>query len=289
MRKRAIYYFAVIVITVILIKVLPSPIADSDDFSKRAKISLREVGNQLLLANQDTTSLILPIKRSDDLRFEISFQNELSITPNTLVTIVKENLSTDFFPQNYQVEVLQCSDGEVAYSYEINQEEEKTIIPCASRVMPVAYYTIEVQFLKSVRGFSNRWFFGIVVLVFLILVEIYLRKRMSMQRKKRETPKYKTLGSFRFYPDQNKLIKEAEEIPLSKKECELLEIFVTNLNEVLKREDLTKRVWEDNGVFVGRSLDTYVSKLRKKLQEDDRIKITNVHGVGYKLEVNSKS
>jgi len=46
-----------------------------------------------------------------------------------------------------------------------------------------------------------------------------------------------------------------------------------------------KKVWEDNGVFVGRSLDTYISKLRKKLKDDDSIKLTNVHGVGYKLEV----
>ncbi len=89
----------------------------------------------------------------------------------------------------------------------------------------------------------------------------------------------------KFYPEQNKLVKEADEISLSKKECELLEIFVANPNQVLKREDLTKRVWEDNGVFVGRSLDTYISKIRKKLQEDDSIKITNVHGVGYKLEI----
>ena len=46
-----------------------------------------------------------------------------------------------------------------------------------------------------------------------------------------------------------------------------------------------KKVWEDNGVFVGRSLDTYISKLRKILKDDDAIRITNIHGIGYKLEV----
>jgi len=45
-------------------------------------------------------------------------------------------------------------------------------------------------------------------------------------------------------------------------------------------------VWEDNGVIVGRSLDTYISKLRKKLKDDASIKLINVHGVGYKLEIN---
>ena len=73
---------------------------------------------------------------------------------------------------------------------------------------------------------------------------------------------------------------------MSKKECELLAILIAHPNQIVKREVLTKKVWEDNGVIVGRSLDTYISKLRKKLKDDESIKITNVHGVGYKLEVN---
>jgi hypothetical protein len=273
------------VVVIIMIKVLPSSNMHADDFSKRAKISLREVGNQLLLANQDATSLILPVKRKDDLRFELSFQNALSITPDSLVMIVRDNLSATFFPQSYQVEVLQCSDGEVAYSYEINEEEEKTIIPCESRVLPLGCYTIEIQFLHQKGSSLNPWILLIGVFIFLIAVEIFIRLRISKKRKEPRTPTYTRLGSFQFYPDQNKLIKEAKEITLSKKECELLEILVSHPNRVLKREDLTKRVWEDNGVFVGRSLDTYISKLRKKLQEDNRIKISNVHGVGYKLEI----
>ena len=103
--------------------------------------------------------------------------------------------------------------------------------------------------------------------------------------KESKNEKQAILGSFIFYPEQNKLMQKAKEITLSKKECELLEIFVANENLVVKREDLTKQVWEDNGVIVGRSLDTYISKLRKKLQEDTSIKLTNIHGVGYKLEV----
>ena len=102
---------------------------------------------------------------------------------------------------------------------------------------------------------------------------------------KEKHDEHTTLGSFRFYPQQLKLVKEAVEIGLSKKECELLEIFIAKPNQVITRDELTKKVWEDNGVFVGRSLDTYISKLRKKLSEDTAIKLTNVHGVGYKLEI----
>ena len=235
MRNRVIYYFAIFMVAVIFIKLLPSSNGNSDVFSKRAKISLREIGNQLLLANKDSASLVLPIKRMDNLRFEISFQNKLFITPDSLVIIVKESLQADYFPQNYQVEVLRCSDAEVAYSYEINEDAEKTIIPCASRVLPSACYTVEIQFLQEVVRFDNRWSILILILLVFVVVEIYLRKRTIKKEQAKRTPKYTTLGSFRFYPEQNKLIKEAKEIALSKKECELLEIFVSNANQVLKR------------------------------------------------------
>ncbi len=92
-------------------------------------------------------------------------------------------------------------------------------------------------------------------------------------------------GEFLFYVDQNKLIKQQDEIVLSTKECQLLEILSENINGVVKREELTKKVWEDKGVIVERSLDTYISKLRKKLKSEPNIRITNIHGVSYKLEV----
>ena len=119
----------------------------------------------------------------------------------------------------------------------------------------------------------------------IVVLGIVFYKNKSKNSVKSNNDNYASIGSFQFYPELNKLLKQAIEISLSKKECELLEIFVANPNQIIKREELEKRVWEDNGVVVGRSLDTYISKLRKKLKEDDSIKLVNVHGVGYKLEV----
>ncbi|NJM80401.1 MAG: helix-turn-helix domain-containing protein [Flavobacterium sp.] len=65
----------------------------------------------------------------------------------------------------------------------------------------------------------------------------------------------------------------------------MLTIFMAQPNQIIKREELTKKVWEDNGVFVGRSLDTYISKLRNKLKADASVRLINIHGVGYKLEI----
>ena len=254
-----------------------------NNFTERAKITLRQVGNQLLLSQKDSTSLVLPIKEIQENTFQISFQKDLGFEPNQLVAILKTNLEKGSISLNYIVEVKQCLDNEVAYSYQINADEEKTIIPCAGRNLPSKCYTIEVLFLRKSNSKKNLLFYILIPLILAFIYwKSYVKKKQNYIHIK-NTKEYKTIGSFTFYPEQNKLVKKAKEIALSKKECELLEIFIANANKVVKREELTKRVWEDNGVIVGRSLDTYISKLRKKLQEDTSIKLINIHGIGYKL------
>lgn len=253
-----------------------------NDLSEKVKIALRQVGNQLLLSNKDSTSLVLPIKKVDENIYKISFEKELKFEPSTLVVAIKKNFKKLTISSNYRVEVIQCLDNEVAYSYEINIDKEKTIIPCAGRFLPGKCYIIKIEFLGE-NVYKNRllfYFFIPIIIGFLYL--IFFNKKIHKTNK---NEKYTVLGAFIFYPEQNKLVKKAKEITLSKKECELLAIFIANANQVIKREELTKRVWEDNGVIVGRSLDTYISKLRKKLQEDSSIKLINIHGIGYKLEV----
>ncbi|WP_335973330.1 winged helix-turn-helix domain-containing protein [Gaetbulibacter jejuensis] len=254
---------------------------DENSFSEITKIALRDVGNSLLLSQNDSTSLVLPITNIDANKFELTFQEELSIVPDNLVDAVKNSFAKANLLNNYRIEVLQCSDNEVAYSYEMKNEEQNSIIPCMGRALPIGCYIIQVQFteLKQTSWIIYVLLFGGVILALWFLM------KLKKPKLKEDTLESYIIGKYEFYPDQNKLVKSASEIQLSKKECELLEIFYENLNAVVKRDELVKRVWEDQGVFVGRSLDTYISKLRKKLQEDDSIKITNIHGIGYKLEV----
>ncbi|TMM29822.1 winged helix-turn-helix transcriptional regulator [Polaribacter aestuariivivens] len=286
MKQKKFFSIFILAIVIFAIWSFTTPQENKTDFSERAKIVLREVGNQLLLSNKDSVSLILPIKKINDFKYQISFEKPLSFEPNTLVDILKQVIEKTHFHKKYRVEVIENSSQEVAYSYEVNNEEDKTIIPCTGRFLPENNYKIKVQFLGVKIASNSSWLFYIFIPI--ILGMFY--KRFYLHKTHQETSgntskNTKNLGTFQFYPEQNKLVKQAKEIPLSKKECELLEIFVANPNKIIKREELTKRVWEDNGVFVGRSLDTYVSKLRKILKEDENIKLINVHGVGYKLEI----
>ncbi|WP_452219703.1 winged helix-turn-helix domain-containing protein [Lacinutrix salivirga] len=260
---------------------------NEDGFTERVKISLRDVGNKLLLTTSDSTSLILPVVVIEDSKYQVSFNNSLSFDPADLVTLVKQSFKNAELPSHYRVEVIQCKDHEVAYSYQITKDEENTIIPCAGRVLPNNCYTIEVFFTKQNPPLRIKTLLYVVPLVLLFLLAIFYVKKthFKVETTTQQDTNFAAIGSYQFYPEKNKLVKAAQEIKLSKKECELLEIFYEHLNEVVKREELEKRVWEDNGVFVGRSLDTYISKLRKKLKDDASIKLINVHGIGYKLEV----
>jgi hypothetical protein len=252
---------------------------------EEVKVALRAVGNQLLLTQSDTTSLVFPVVEKSPKVFVLSFENALAFDPTDLNQITASVFDKANLPKSYFMEVIQCSDGEVAYSYKVTNQTEKNIIPCGGRIVPTGCYMIQLKFSSTIASKNDATFFYVLVsLVLVFLIVVFYSKYHSYHSEK-EHSSSKPLGSFSFYPEQNKLVKAAQEIPLTQKECELLSIFIEYPNQVVKREELTKRVWEDNGVIVGRSLDTYISKLRKKLQDDTSIKLINIHGVGYKLEV----
>ena len=285
--RRRYYLYGVLVLLFVIALFYKKTDNKQEQFSEKVKVALRIVGNQLLLAQQDSTSLVLPVIELEPSIYQIAFENELTFNPASLVTFIDDSFQQLKLPENYRTAVIRCVDKEVAYSYEMNVGNEITLIPCGGRLLPRGCYTISIRFinLKHAQSNSNiHWYLFLFLMVFFCIeVNLYFKNRSEVQMYGND--KFSALGSFRFYPEQNKLIKEALEISLSKKEGELLAIFVTNQNKVVKRDELTKKVWEDHGVIVGRSLDTYISKLRKKLESDVSIKITNVHGIGYKLEI----
>jgi hypothetical protein len=93
------------------------------------------------------------------------------------------------------------------------------------------------------------------------------------------------LGKFLFNVKNQRLLLGSEVISLTDKECKVLELLNNNFGELIPRETLMQKIWIDEGVITGRSLDMFVSKLRKKLSSDPELRITNVHGKGYKLEI----
>jgi hypothetical protein len=92
------------------------------------------------------------------------------------------------------------------------------------------------------------------------------------------------LGKFLFNVKEQQLLLGTEVIDLTDKECKVLGLLHKSFGELIPRDTLMQEVWFNEGVITGRSLDMFVSKLRKKLSGDPALRITNVHGRGYKLE-----
>jgi len=120
-----------------------------------------------------------------------------------------------------------------------------------------------------------------------LALRIYsLLKRAKPSLVTEELPETIQFGTFTFDYPNRMLCTPKENISLTKKEAEVLRMLAANLNNVVKREKVLTDVWGENDYFMGRSMDVYIARLRKKLAEDKSVSIVNVHRMGFKLEVN---
>jgi DNA-binding response OmpR family regulator len=110
-----------------------------------------------------------------------------------------------------------------------------------------------------------------------------LLKRVKIFDEKEES--VLAIGDYQFDTENFQLTHTAFQKTLTKKEALLLKMLTKGLNSVVPREDLLTAVWGQDDYFAGRSMDVFITKLRKYLSEDSRISIQNIHGIGFKLEV----
>jgi two-component system OmpR family response regulator len=112
-------------------------------------------------------------------------------------------------------------------------------------------------------------------------IEAILRRTSSSGATKKDDSY--TIGLYSFNPLKQILVFEDQTIKLTTKESELLELLCRHGNEILERNFALKTIWIDDNYFNARSMDVYITRLRKYLRKDLSVKILNVHGRGYKL------
>lgn len=247
------------------------------------EVVLRDIGHKLLLSAKDSSSRVLPVKKLNENKYQVSFQNNFSFISDSLINIVEREFEKNALAKGYIVHLRNCKQNETVFAFEIN-DKTGNLTPCRGRKLAVGCYVIEIDFLKTNR-FNFFWL--LLLIIPLGFIGFYIKDKF---RKKEgtapvsENTDYIPLGNFRFYEANNALIMENRSITLSEQETKALTIFAENINEIVEREKLMKEIWEDKGVVViSRNVDVLVSKLRKKLSGDNAIKIINVHGRGYKF------
>ena len=111
-------------------------------------------------------------------------------------------------------------------------------------------------------------------------IEAILRR---VQGKRRTENAIFKIGSYTYDPHKQTLQRGEEKTKLTTKESELLTLLYQHANDILQREYALKSIWIDDNYFNARSMDVYITKLRKHLRDDEDVEILNVHGKGYKL------
>ena len=289
------------------------------------KLVIRQIGHQLLLQAGDSSSRILPVEERANREYLIRFAAPFTFVPDTLVATVHRVVAANRLPSGYLVEVIDCSpSAEVIFGYRIYKDKTRNVVSCLGRRQEKACYNIRIRFTETEAAGMNPFSSGllagslIAILVSLLFSALYIRKRRTADKagnmpapgtstgitmdtpglqnmqpdlpveeiiQEVPTPTGIAIGNLLFFPESQQLVAGSSIILLTAKEAKLLNVFANAQQEIIDRDQLMKQVWEDEGVIVGRSLDMFVSKLRKKLQADPRVSILNVHGKGYKLVI----
>jgi hypothetical protein len=236
---------------------------------------------------------VLPIEQVSQNEYKIPFELPFTFKPDSLVNLIDQLMSSNKLSSNYIVQVVEEQSNKVMFGYAILGSKQSNIIPCNGRKQPSLQYGIHIQFQDSNTIPSKKLYIAGVgfLMIGLFLFGMQMRKRplplaTTVEHHDEELPHEKvSIGQYVFNMEEQSLMFHDQRIALSTKESKILRILALSQNQVVDRNRLQKEVWEDEGVIVGRSLDMFISKLRKKLELDAAVKIITIHGKGYKLEV----
>ncbi len=281
--KPFILFGSSIMIIAILIPAVAFISKENEIPEKHVEVVLRDLGHQLLLTAKDSSSRVLPVKKLNENIYQISFQNDFGFISDTLINLIQRTFQKNGLADNYIVNLRKCKQNETVFAFEINSHTGD-LTPCRGRTLEVGCYVIEMEFLKK-NKFNFFWL--LLLIIPLGFVGFYLKDTFRKKEEKEsilDNNDFIQLGNYKFYAADNVIKSETNSIALSEKETKALKIFAENINQIVERETLMKEIWEDEGIVViSRNVDVLVSKLRKKLSDDNSLKFINVHGRGYKF------
>lgn len=210
--------------------------------------------------------------------------------------IIKDNLEEAGFS------VINCPDGETAWEYYQKNNPDLCILDVnmpyrdgfslarkirqKSDRVPVLFLTAKSLEEDKLKGFASGGDDYIVkpfsMKELLSRIQVFLR-RSKMHVSSAENNF--TVGRFTFMMEELRLTHNEETIALTQREAELLEFLCHHPNKVLKREEILSNVWGKNDFFLGRSMDVFMTRLRKLLATEPAVSIETIHGVGYRFTI----
>ncbi|MCR9173528.1 MAG: winged helix-turn-helix domain-containing protein [bacterium] len=274
--------------------------ADQSSEEQRRAVLSRKVGDEVLLMIGDSVTIVDPVKQEGS-RYTISFATEFAFRPEVLTAVVDSVLQNGNIKSSYFLEVLNCSDNAIVYdTYRGGElQDSLDIVNCNTREYPKACYKIALTFyadeqpkvaaVEEEAGASPvfdpsdpySWFLFVGAALLLFSGYAYFKRKKEQSIAEHIIP----IGAYLFDQRSMHLTYNGETVELTSKEADLLFLLHSSKNQTVERDTILRIVWGDEGDYVGRTLDVFISKLRKKLADDPKIKIANIRGVGYRLVV----
>ena len=210
--------------------------------------------------------------------------------------VIKDNL------QDAGYDVTHCQDGEAAWQQFQKKEFDICLldinmpvrdgfslakkIRSISDVVPVIFLTAKSLQEDKLKGFQTGA--DDYITKPFSMEELLLRMDVFLRRTKKllsDTKEEYQIGKLRFVFTELKIFYDKEVITLTQRESDLLRFFALHFNKILKREEVLLHVWGKDDYFLGRSMDVFITKLRKYLKADPKIVLETIHGVGFRLHV----
>ncbi|HMS97815.1 MAG TPA: winged helix-turn-helix domain-containing protein [Saprospiraceae bacterium] len=260
----------------------------------KINLALRRTGHLLLKAKGDTTTAIPPVEEIKNGVWRLKLNQHFAY--KDLPEILHASFTMHGIQRNYDVAVIRCDDNKIQAGYNLNDYLVNKEVPCQERETNNNCQYIEVSFQKGQASLSSPYqYLWALLTPFAYFLWTRFQKR---QTNKRTIPNaipvemvaadrepLLQFGAFKLDFTGQKLLYGDTVHSLTYREAKLLHLFVTHANQILERSIIIEKVWADEGVLVGRSVDMFVSRLRKMLKEDATVQIVAVHGIGYRLEI----
>lgn len=252
---------------------------------RQIEIIMRTIGHEVMLAHGDSTSRVMPVKQEGDQYF-IQFDTDFVFRSSSLIEAVDKVVQRTDLVSNYLVEMQDCQTDKIIYSYQVKGEIDHNTIPCGSRAQPKACYLLRFLILEEDKIGLLAYASTNTILAFSTFLLIGIGWYNYQKKPEHQTDLHIIeIGNYVFDPRKMTLSLDNHSVVLSGKESDLLSFLHLSVNTTVERDDILRNVWGDKGDYVGRTLDVFVSKLRKKLIDDPSVKIANIRGIGYRLVV----
>ena len=274
--------------------------------SEHIQLALRRTAHLLLQQAGDSTSTIAPVEQTSSHKYLVKLEHNFNY--DSLPVFLQNSFDEYDITDKYDVAVRDCRFEALILGYTSFDFQQKGSVACQGRSQNAACLNFTVTFTPPFTNNRDASPIKSAILTYLLILLVglmalalaaipyfmaYYDKSRTISPPKDETPLLKDItdlhliyiGNTQFDTKNHLLLIEDVEQKLTFQESQLLLLFCQNKNTLLEREFILKTLWGDDGVLITRSVDVFVSRLRKLLKPDASLKIATVHGRGYRFEI----